>query len=311
MKVLALFPRDLYDRKMSIGRVLYIEALGRQPGVELRWSGIGWPGFDPSRTVRENCGDSDVIWAYKAEGLRGFEEFPVRLVTFNEANHPKTLDEIAAAKANLVVFHHMNDMGRWNLDCATVHIPHCADPAPATPVADRPVDCLFAGVVSPEVYPLRSRLAGMLRSGSLPGRVRQHPGYRLRSHADCRIQHAAYMEDLARAKILLTCTSAWHYPLAKIAEAASRGCVVASDMPNDAEFQRTLGKFIIELDPADPDEVIAATIRRWLSKPEELQELADQARLAVQESFSTNHYAQRILAAISLVSTSDHRMIGA
>jgi hypothetical protein len=299
MRILYLFPRQLHATKMSPGRRLYGDALARQPGVSLTWSGIGWPGYDPAKTVTENCGPADAAIVYKGEGLRGLDEIPVRVCCFNEANHEKTLQEVHDAHANLVVFHHGNDIPRWTFPpyVRTAHILHCADPVDGPPIANRPIPVLLTGVTSPEVYPLRNRFAQLIRTGKIPGVIRRHPGNRLKSHDRCQQQYADYRQQLAQAKIVLCCSSSYRYPLAKFVEAFASGAAVIGDMPDDRLFQDTLGKYLIQIHPNTPDPTITATVKHWLkpNNAEELQQRAHAGYEMVRGQFTTDHYARRLL----------------
>lgn len=279
---------------MSIGRVLYGNALGRLGNVQLIWGGVGWDGYDCGKAVQENLGDLDAVWVYKGEGLKGLEEVPVRVVTFNEANDEKTIAEIDQAKANLVVFHHENDIGRWQLDCRVAHILHGAEYGSTQPDKS---GCLVAGVVSKEIYPLRARMFELVRSGRLDGRIRKHPGYRLRSHKDCQRQYKCYIDDLNAAKILLTCTSVYKYSLAKIVEAMALGTVVISDMPEDSRFRDSLGRAIVEVPSEASEECIVGTVNGLLKNHERWLRLSDASR-EIASKFTTRTYAEHLLGEI-------------
>lgn len=230
------------------------------------------------------------MWIYKGEGLKGLEEIPVRVVTFNEANHTKTLEEIEQAKANLVVFHHENDIQRWNLNCHTTHILHGAA---YTSSVEKTIDCIVAGVVNEKVYPLRTRLCRLVESGKIKGKVRRHPGYRLESKSECRHQYREYIRDLASAKILLTCSSVYRYPLAKIMEAMAVGTVVISDMPDDQLFQGTLGNHIIEVSNEMSDNELCQVIHDAIADKTALRERSEVAKIE-SHKFSTRSYAERL-----------------
>lgn len=311
MKILYLFPRKLYHAKMSRGRVLYGEAVARQPGVELRVSGEGWPDWRDADTVSANLERwgwaPDLIWSYKAESLRGLDRYPCRkLVCFNEAWAPKTLEEIRAADADVIVFHHAGDIPQWRFleaeGVKLVHLLHCADHetfAPSgMPLASRTTACLLSGVQSPEIYPLRARFAKLLRSGAIPGVIRPHPGYRLETEAANVQQYRDYAGQLRTARISLCCSSRHRYPLAKYVEAMAAGCAVVGDMPDDPEFRETLGRHILQVDPSWPDARIAAFINDWLARPDELAVIAAAGQAMAIREFTTDRYAERLLDAI-------------
>lgn len=302
MRILYLMPRKLWETKMSQARENYACAIARQPGVEFVRSGLGWQGYDESKTVMENLGPADAVIAYKAKGLQGLFEYPVRAIQFNEANAHSSVDEIGDAWANLVIHHHQSDMDRWCLPFAwpieKVHIPHCADGF--TVNSNRPIPCLLTGVLADAVYPLRGRLARLVKSGAIPGEIRPHPGYRLQGREECLLQYQSYMTHLGTAKMSLVDSSRWTYPLAKYIESFSMGCLVVGDMPSDPFFRETLGKHLVEISPVMSDAEITEIIQLWLSYPEKLEERARAGQEAAR-SFSTDYYARQILSHISSV----------
>lgn len=305
MKVLYLYARRWWDTKMSIGRILYGEAVARHPDVELRFSGVGWPGWGDNASVTKNIADSmfvpDWIWVYKGEDYPTLRECPIpKLVTFNEANAQKTLAEIEAADATLVGFHHENDAPRWqHFGRRTFTLPHCCDVDElAGPLSERPIECLATGVRADRVYPLRGRMMDAIITGRLRGTVRKHPGYRLASNETIRQQHADYLAQLRSAKIALCCSSIHRYALAKYTEAAAAGCLVIGDMPDDSVFRDTLGKFIVDIPANSCAEEIADTVEYWLNRPDESQARVDAAKEVVRRNLTTRHYAERIVNGI-------------
>lgn len=305
MKILYLFPRDLYETKMSVGRILYGTAVSRRPGVELEYWGAGWPGYDESRTLEWNLEVTgrapDVLWVYKQDRLREFRHAPwLKLTCFNECWNEKYIAE--ADGCDLVVFRHQVDHLLWDMRLTatgvmTRHILHGADPEFFVP-HQKTTDCLLTGVSAPQVYPLRARFEQMLRDGRLPGRIRKHPGYRLRSHAECLNQYRDYADDLGGARISLCCSSKWRYSLAKYMESALAGCAIAGDMPDDELFRSTLGRHMIEIDTSWSDDGICEVIRDWLRHPNELAALAERGRQCVLDNFTTAHYARHLVNAI-------------
>jgi hypothetical protein len=312
VRILYLFPKSLYETKMSVGRVLYGEAVSRQPGIELRWWGEGWDGYDNSLTVSENIERSgltpDVLWAYKADRLKDCASAPGKhVVCFNEAWHEKTALEIQAAGAHVLIFHHEGDMPLWEplgrTGTKLVHIPHGADPAffcggPA--LSERPIDCLLTGVNSPAVYPLRDRFRRMILESRLPGQVRQHPGYRLASQEACRRQYEGYAENLKLAKVALCCSSRHRYWLAKITEAMMAGCCVVTDDPDDSEFRCLFMPMVhyVPVEPAEDDVAICTRILSML-RSGQAQEIAAAGQRVARESLTTDCYAERFLEAVA------------
>jgi len=316
MRILYLYPREYYDRKMSVGRVLYGEAVARQPGIELKFWGEGWPGYDNELSLAKNIersGESwDALWFYKASRLkRPIPKGPITFVCFNECWSEKYMQEARDADAELVVFHHQFDWDLWREELEKswirhAHIPHCADPRffddPPLPMDQRPIDVLLTGVHAPEVYPLRARFRRMIEQGQVKGRcvIRNHPGYRLSSHQAIRDQYRDYCRQLGQAKVVLCCTSKHEYLLAKIPEAAMAGCAIVTDCPKDiwfANFDEYPGCGVT-LQPEDSDESIAEQINSLLADVDRLEESGERARQVAAQWFTTDHYAQRLLAAI-------------
>lgn len=306
MKILYLYPKKYYDTKMSMGRVLYGQAVARQPGVELKFWGPGWPGYNSDLSLARNIMASgetfDVVWFYKADQIIGAGEFPgCRVVAFNEANAPQTLDEIRAAGANVVIFHHENDMPRWKfLEEEGAKLVHILHGAPREffnlPESARPWDVMLSGVVSQDTYPLRSRFATLIRSQQMPGYIRPYPGHRLKTEEACRVQYKLYASALQSTKVSLCCTSKFKYALAKIVESLAAGCLVVSDMPGDWAFKQTLGKHIIEVpdntSDADLIKIVTDTAAGWsLAR-------AAAGRFEALNHFSTDSYAEKFLQAV-------------
>lgn len=296
---------------MSVGRVLYGEAVARQPGVMLKWWGEGWEGYDNDLTVTENIERDGFnpthLWIYKGDRLKDCANAPGRhVICFNEAWHEKTALEIQSAGAHVIIFHHENDIPLWKplerTGTKLAHIPHGADPAffsggPA--LSERPMDCLLTGVNAPAVYPLRDRFRRLVLEDRLSGQVRQHPGYRLASHEACRQQYAGYAENLKLAKISLCCGSKHSYWLSKISESLMAGCCVVTDEPDDSEFRRLLKpmEHYVPVDPQEDDAAICTRILSVLRSGEAERVAAAGQRVAVQR-LTTDHYAQRFLEAV-------------
>lgn len=304
MRILYLMPYSLYQTKMSASRRLYPEAVAQLPGVDMVWSGIGWPGYDESKTVKQNLGDADCAYVYKGKGLKGLEEYPVRLAAFNEAHEAtNTVGEIVDAKANLVVFHHEQEYIRFQRSSPYwptrfVHIPHCASRFSEN--EDRPIDCLVTGVLSEKIYPLRCQMARLIKSGRLPGEVRPHPGYRLKNVYECRKQHLEYLEHLSKAKIILACTSICRYELEKLIDAMASGALLITDLPNSDLFRNCFGDKIVQVLPDSLDEEIVRAVQWWLDHPKEARRRAWDAQDTARQ-FDLNYYARQILSHISSV----------
>lgn len=304
MKLLYLYARHRYERKMSPGRVLYAQAVGRQPGVTVHFWGPGWPGYDAARTLKENLAELDWqpthLWFYKAADFReaGTVDLP-RLVVFNEAwDEGATWREIRSAAATHVVFHHENDWRRWHRRLpVTVHLPHGAEPYAQVPaLAARPWDCLVTGRLTASVYPLRCRLAREVSHGRLKGTVYRHPGYELSGYEAVMAQHAEYRAALLQGRLGLSCSSVYRYNLAKFVELAMAGTVIVTDEPNDSAFRRHFGSASILVSRWSCGWTIRRAIRAALADPSGLEQRSEELRRAAERSLSMDHYARELLS---------------
>lgn len=313
MRILYLYPRDLYDRKMSIGRVLYGMAVGIQPGVDVQFWGDGWDGYKSELSLRENIERINLkpthLWFYKSDRLKKpFPDIP-SFICFNECWSEKYISEAYHAEADTVIFHHAGDMQQWEeiltgRGVKSVHIPHCADPSFFTskpiPIFARTTDCLLTGVQSPEVYPLRARFRKMILEGKIKGHcaIRSHPGYRLSSHELIRSQYGEYCHQLGQAKVVLCCSSKHGYLLQKYSEAAMAGCAIVTDRPRDSWFSCLDLNGGVTLDPGESTELIVGKINELLEDTERIEHVGNALRNIAMDNLTTDHYAQRLLAAI-------------
>lgn len=312
MRILILFPHSLWQTKMSFVRRHVIRALMRHPGIECHLSGQEWPDYDDLRSLQWNMDhifpDADAVFWYKPLGSKSFRGIidadkckALKVESYNEAwwQHHQAQSESTSAGTNLVICHHQNDLHQFpKMDA--VHIPHCAEKSlflkHAQPWEKRNIPCLVTGVQSKEIYPLRSRLAGMVQSGLIPGSIRNHPGYRLRNVEQCDQQAEDYAFALGHTKIAISCTSKYRYRLAKIPEAAMAGCRVASDIPdeNKAEHKR----FMLSLSMDMTDSEMSRRINDALND-EDNERLASAGQSLMLEEYTQERYCKRLVAAIS------------
>ncbi len=309
MRILYLCRRYYWDHKMSRGARFHApKAVARQPGVEMRFSGEGWPEWDATQSCTENFARwswrPDWLWCYKPEDHIGVaQSLPLKVVTYNEAWWPdrKALAEVRAMRADLVVCHHENDLPQFAEHAGeVVHVPHGAEAEIFYVPADviRPVDCLVSGVISDEIYPVRGRLKKLVETGKLSGQIRKHPGYRLQGEDKCEHQCREYALALGTAKIALCCTSRYKYALAKLFEAALAGCAVATDMPDDSVFVESLGRHVIEIDERWTDSQIVGCLQSHLADPDALRDQAAAGQAVALEHFTMDRYAEKLLGAL-------------
>ena len=318
MNLLALFPHALWHRKVSPTRRHAVRAVSRQPGVRLHLTGSGWPDWDLTATVEANARrimpDADAIWWYKPLGSR--EAPPLvkphecglpAVETLNECWWPddRAVREIIAAGSTLVVCHHANDVSRFAKTgqlVEVVHIPHAAEvavfAAGAKPWDDRTIDVLLTGSLNREHYPLRCRLADLMRRGKLPGRCHLHPRPPLRaaSLAECECHVREYAGMVGRSKIALGCSSRWRYPLAHYPEKAMAGARVVADMPELAP--PGYDRMVEPIDPAWTDQQIVARIGELLADDEALRLAAQIGQAVALRFYTMDCYAARFLEAV-------------
>lgn len=221
----------LYLNKMSIGRREYAKAAGRKARLYSVAAADGRSTQEIIGSLKDNlkCGDPDLVIAYKTDAVSGMDQIGCPVATvFNEANDKrKTLDDLNGTQATHVFFHHAGDYAQWKSRLAGMEksahlIHHCSPDNPYSLNGGRkPIG--LAGVLSDEIYPVRTRLA---RSSIVE--TRPHPGYRVQLVAE---QYDSYQEWLSQYKVSVCCTSIYRYPLAKIAESLMAGCMVLVDKP--------------------------------------------------------------------------------
>lgn len=311
MNVAVVFPYNLWTTKMSFVRRDAVYALQRRPDVHVTVTGPGWSEWDDALCMADNLDKEpnrfDAIWWYKPDRCIEPEKRACpALVCYNESWWPdwKAFLECKASRADVVVIHHQADIDKFRPPSSVaggyqprqLHwMAHAADceffAKHCLPWSARDIDCLVTGVLSPEIYPLRCRLAAMVRDRRLPGLVHPHPGYRLSDLRACELQREQYAKMLGRSKIALVCSSVHKYGLAKYVEAAAAGCCVAGDIPPD--FAETLGPAMLAMDDLS-DDAIVVKIRTALAAGEEARERALACQQASRRHHSMRRYAENI-----------------
>jgi len=313
VRILYLTSKFLWDRKSDRGRVHHVEAVARQPGIDLRLQcgAPGWPPpppdwradllwvYDPPRKDRG--------WQFSITGLRDRPE-PRILLFYDAYERPKVRAEIDSCDPALVIFAQESDERNWRAELeaegrTVARIPNCAHKAVFYREGDwqRPIDCLLTGARNPDVYPLRERFARLVNDGKLPGEVRPFPGHRRKSIEDARVQFADYAAHLRVAKVALLDGSIHRLALQKYMEAAAAGCVMAGEMPDDRLFRDTLGKALVEIDSSMSDERIAVVIKDLLVQPAEMKRRSQIGSDQYLAGFTMEHWARRFLDAAGRV----------
>ena len=323
LNLLILFPRYYFEHKMSPVRRDVIRELllwrnrlvAGLPRYHAILSGVGWPDYDESATAQENIDrimpDCHAVLTYKPLGsrevpaMRNFASVrQLTIETFNECWHKdrRMMRAVKEANIRLVVLHHLNDMPRWAdvKGPRIVHIPHCANnwiyAREARPWKERDIPVLLTGVLLKKYYPLRSRLAALIRSGRLSGKIYPHPGYRLSSLKACDRQQVEYAKLLGRAKLVLGCTSRFKYRLARIPEIAMAGALCVSDLPDQDREEHAA--FMAELSADVSDDELVDRVRYWLEHDDKAAEKATLGRHIMMNRYTQLHYVTQLLWAI-------------
>lgn len=304
LKILYLFPRRFFERKMSVGRAMYGEAVSQQEGVSLQVWGHGWDGYDVDKSLADNIAARgqhyDIAWIYKPDMLMNVAGCKIpKVCCYNEAwpdTPERAIGEVRENGIDLVVYHHQND-GHLFDGVRAVHIPHSAPGILhcPTPISQRPIDCVLTGVQHPYIYPTRALFRGLLETGDLYGVIREHPGYRLPSRNRVLSQYRDYCDSLQQAKISLCCTSRYKYLLAKIVESMMAGCVVVTDAADDDIYRQHVRPYVLEVDRSWNSEQIGAEVKRLLADQDRMQWMATMGRASAISNFSMENYASRFV----------------
>lgn len=308
MKILSLFPKSLYDTKMSIGRTAYLNHVGKKH--ELVWSGCGWSNYDACKSVQENIenienGDEfEAVVVYKGDQLIGIKDVQrTRVVIFNEAHDTNSVPkEISETGADIVAFHHFGDYRKWKSELIKQgKIPetwcHAAPRVPYTPWEDRIYGSTLSGCLAESIYPLRFAASEAITAGLLSSpHIIGHPGYRIDNRSQVVAQYVEYLRKLSLSKVSICCSSVYKYPLAKLFESAMCGCVLATDLPNCPEFKRLLWPLCIQLESDMSPSDIAHEVNSVSDS--ELQDRSEEIRKIAIDNFSYDHWSNCLISAI-------------
>lgn len=310
MKILSLFPKSLYDTKMSPGRTAYLNHTGRTHQVV--WSGCGWDNYDASRPVQENIESLesrdgiqfDAVVVYKGDTLIGIEDVRrTRVVIFNEAHDTNSVPrEISEAGADIVVFHHYGDYLKWKGELEDQGKRaetwcHASPRMTYTPWRSRIYSTILSGCLSERIYPLRFAASQAVTSGLLSNpHIIGHPGYRLKGRSQIKDQYVEYLRKLSLSKVSICCSSIYKYPLAKMFESAMCGCVLATDLPECPEFERLLWPLCIQLEADMSPSDIAYEINAV--SDDELRQRSEETKKVALRNFSYDHWSACLVSAI-------------
>ena len=280
-----------------------IDAIKRYPGINLKKTGPGWPGFKNAEQAENDFGPDLVIW-YKPLSIPRYTKVKApKCIQYNECwNVNATKSEIKTSDSKLVICHHLNDIPRFidkiSTDYKLVHNPHCAE---IEIFKDRGhkkrVDVLITGRLSAGCYPLRQKLAtkvkNKLRSKGYKCELYSHPGYRMKSYDDIKKQNIRYAKAINEAWIVGSDASDYKYALAKYSEIPMCGAALAGDIPK--ENQSWYRKWMIELNKEDSADKIADVLIDRLSDKEALRKLIDKGIEENMKYRKQEDYAKRFV----------------
>jgi GT2 family glycosyltransferase/tetratricopeptide (TPR) repeat protein/2-polyprenyl-3-methyl-5-hydroxy-6-metoxy-1,4-benzoquinol methylase len=155
-------------------------------------------------------------------------------------------------------------------------------------------DVLLYGETSPEVYPLRARLARLLANQrELRFHHIRHPGYYPGPQEQRRVLAGAELScAINRSWIGLATCSVYQCLLMKYLEIAASGGLVAGNLPEHA--RPLFSNDFIELSMEQSDREILDTLKRHLADKERLESMAESARRRVVKDFSTDAFADKV-----------------
>lgn len=324
-----LFPKFLWDRKLSPVRRDSLLAIGRHPSISLHITGPGWEDYNSSLSITENINrlgvGVDLIGWYKplgdntnpeypSEPLRGISELCIpTCMRFNEAWWPDRLAvrEVQESRTQLVICHHAEDLIEFSKQndetypLQTVHIPHGACQnryyTPVSSSDDRSIPLLLTGSLKShldeDLYPLRKRVAQLILDKRLPGTIRKKPPDVMPNSAAIERELLDYSAQLKSSKIVIMDGTRHQYPLAKYSEAAMAGAFVLGTAPRIAPPH--FGDLFEPIDPRSKDEHLCSTIELWLKNSEERIARSQLAQQTAIEHFSQVAYAEAFYRVIT------------
>ncbi len=301
MKILFLCNRVYWKRKMSRVRFHAMDALSRIPGVDLIKDGEGFNGFSNVENSIKKYNPDAIIWykPLKVPGYQGAKKYNIPLIiSYNEMHdRHETMSEIKKSGSNIVICHLGNYVEEYKkvIKGASFYVvPHCAEKTIfKNTVQRKEYDVLFTGATSNSSYPFRNRLINIIGKNlsQFKCKILRHPGYRIKN---VRQQVSNYVNEINKAKVVLTSSSIYKYALAKYIEVGMCGTCLCSDIPFDRpEWYR---KWVVEINPKDEASKIAKKITVLLNSGE----WKDAGRRAYEycRSETQEKYASRIVEII-------------
>jgi hypothetical protein len=126
-------------------------------------------------------------------------------------------------------------------------------------------------------------------------KILEHPGYRPKHKFDENRHRVleGFSREINRAKITVTCSSAYRYALTKYMEIPLSNSLIAADLPD--ERKEFFGSYVLELDQRDSDKTIEDKLVYFLNRDTERQALIDKGNELIKLQRNLNVYADRFV----------------
>jgi len=308
VKVLFAVSRQYYEATMDGYFFEEFDACQRHPRLDCTLWGSGFPkwkdGLTLSANIESRFGRADhfQILFFQA-GYPPFELGPphpevVRSTRLNEDWGSPGYNSPLADYLNASII--MNSFAQDLAENAAtlraphrvhVHVPMSSDPtvydvgvSPTEDRRERPIDALMVGAAGPTCYPMRARLVKLIKTGKLPGTIRGHPTYVMKSAEARAQQRLDYIKQLQSSKIVFVTASHYRYRLQKFAEVAFSGALMMGTLPQ--EHEELFRDIMVELREDDSDEYIQGVVAWWLEHEKERKQMAARALVAARRFFS-------------------------
>lgn len=325
LNILSVWPRSLWERKQSPSRRFCLRAMARRPDVVLHQTGPGFDDWDDNASgmvnIRKIMPDCHAVISYKSAGgcefgmIHGISALARQILiveTFNEAwsgdkevggvLHPganTVVDYARQAHLGLLIYHHANDLSRIEaaaeFGCRLAHIPHGADPMfleESRPWSERH-GVLLTGALNEQHYPLRCRMARLIREGRIDGAYFPRPPNYTRSVEESDALVRQYARALGSCRVKLGCSSRWRYALQHYSEAALAGCAHVADMPDGIADD-----FCGMVMPFGPDISDNNLIEHIQCVERFAAPIGERSQQVAKAHYTTDHYAAKLVAEI-------------
>jgi hypothetical protein len=163
----------------------------------------------------------------------------------------------------------------------------------------RDINVLVVGARNRFVYPIRTRLAEMIKKGLIKnGYVHDHPGYSLSNSSleKTEEQTRTYAALLRRAKIVIVDSLRYGHAISKYSEVPLSGCLVLGDIP--AERENEFRRYVVEISTNMTDNEIVSIINYWIAHDSEREIRAAAGQKLVLNSYTWDHSIDLSLQAV-------------